>query len=958
MKNNQNTRIGKTMLLLAVIIVLAAAGATKVQAAAQPVSVTSCKLNAGGKKITVKAKVKTKTKAMGKKLYLLGLNANVSESGKKSAKPLASAKAKKGKITFKVNYSSSMLYQKFVVAYKKNKKYVITSDAMYITNPEALATYTGTGPKAASKKGLQVEELSDSLEIGTQHAVINWTLNSIMNNNAAHKTEFTYKGKRYYFDADLLQKNDEQVKAYNAAGVRVTVILLLPKDASSGGTASMQFGGNSYTKFSSIKTSSAAGCRAFEAVMAFLAARYGTKENLVCGWILGNEVNSAAIWNYGGGKSLDNYMANYARAFRICYNAVKSVNKHAKVYISLDNNWNRDIDGKGKQYFSSKETVDKFYEKLKAQGKIGFQIAFHAYPQGMSDPIFWDDTQATSSKKSPIINFKNIKVLTSYAKSNFGKDCTVMLSEQSFNSSRGQEIQAAAYAYAYYISEGNSQIEAFIYGREFDHPEEMKSGYHWGLCDNWHSKRLIWSVFQYIDSKESFTFTDPLLKYTNLKKWNKIDGFKKSYYTKKASKLNKAAITSVEPASATELALAWEKLNTGDGYEIYRNGSKIATITGNSNITYKDKNLQTGVSYQYQIRMYKDAPGKRLYGTFSDAALAAPTAGQVILKPDDCEVSGNEIKIAWKKMDDAAGFEVFRSTEENGTYTLLATVTGDKNSYKDKDTVSGMTYYYKVRAFSSAGGLVYYGKYSETLAKQAMIQLTAGIADGKVVLNWTKWLDADRYRVYCKPKAASDYVRMKSLNALTYSSRQYNDVPNHAVEFTVGEVYCFRVRADFGNGTYSKYSNVVELLIDGQFNLVPVPTGADENDEMISTETESTQTESTEAEETERTETEDTEAAETESTETERTETEGTETAETERTETEDTETDGTERTETEDTETAETERTETEDTETAETEHAETESKEAAETERAKTESGKPEQRDKKSRIISAWVR
>ena len=53
-----------------------------------------------------------------------------------------------------------------------------------------------------------------------------------------------------------------------------------------------------------------------EAVMAFLAARYGTKENLVCGWILGNEVNSAAIWNYGGGKSLDNYMANYAPQMR------------------------------------------------------------------------------------------------------------------------------------------------------------------------------------------------------------------------------------------------------------------------------------------------------------------------------------------------------------------------------------------------------------------------------------------------------------------------------------------------------------------------------------------------------------------------------------------------------------------------------------------------------------------
>ena len=70
-----------------------------------------------------------------------------------------------------------------------------------------------------------------------------------------------YRGKTYYLDADQLQRNDEQVKAYNAAGVRVTVILLLPKDAASSGTKSMQYGGYSYTKFSSFNTTSKAGCR-------------------------------------------------------------------------------------------------------------------------------------------------------------------------------------------------------------------------------------------------------------------------------------------------------------------------------------------------------------------------------------------------------------------------------------------------------------------------------------------------------------------------------------------------------------------------------------------------------------------------------------------------------------------------------------------------------------------------
>ena len=51
------------------------------EAATQKVSVTSCKLNGSGSKLTVKAKVKQKTSAMGKKLYLLGLNAYGSETG-------------------------------------------------------------------------------------------------------------------------------------------------------------------------------------------------------------------------------------------------------------------------------------------------------------------------------------------------------------------------------------------------------------------------------------------------------------------------------------------------------------------------------------------------------------------------------------------------------------------------------------------------------------------------------------------------------------------------------------------------------------------------------------------------------------------------------------------------------------------------------------------------------------
>ena len=855
---------------------------TPIQAAEQPVTVSSCKLNSSGSKLTVEAKVKKKTKSMGKKLYLLNLNAYNSETGKKSVKPLASVKTKKGTITFKVKYNSSMLYQKFVVAYKTKGKYQIVSDARYITNPEVLAAYKGKGPKAASKKGLQVEHLSDSLELGTQHAVINWTLNSLLNNDAINKETFKYKGKTYCLDADQIRKNDELVQAYNAAGVRVTVILLLPKDAASTGTSSMQYGGYSYTKFSSVKTSSKTGCRTFEAIMTYLAKRYSTKQNLVCGWILGNEINSPCVWNYGGGKSLNSYVKDYARSFRICYNAVKSCNKNANVYVSLDNNWTRDLDGKKNSYFGSKSVLDTFYKKIKAQGNIVFQIAYHAYPQGMSDPVFWDDSMATNSTKAKIINFKNLRVLTNYVKKNFGKKYTIMLSEQSFNSNRGELVQAAAYAYAYYISESNSMIEAFIYGREIDHPEEIQTGYRWGLCDNWYAKRLIWHVFQYIDSKDSFKFTDPLVKYTDLKKWSKVSGFNKTKYSKMKSKRQKGAITDITPVSSTSVTLTWKKLDQGDGYEIFRDGKLIASVAENFNVTYTDTGLAKGSTHKYQIRMYKEAPNAknpsqkvRLYGEKSSAVSVTLTAGQVVLETKKCVVSGKEITVAWKKMTDVDGFEILRSTAENGNYSVVGSVAGNKTSYKDKNTQSGTTYYYRVRAYVKVNGTNYYGKNSDAVAKQALIQLSAEIVNGEIVLNWTQWQNATKYRVYCTTESANDFKRLKNVEGLTYRCKEYIDSSGAKISFEEGEEYLFRVRYYIDGDHRSPYSNTVSIKI--QEGDMISSTGASEEEtesddtenQETTTETETPSTETTTETETQGTEAETTTEIEIPSTETE-----------------------------------------------------------------------------------------
>ncbi len=784
-------------------------------AADKDAAITYCRLNSRGNKVTVKAKVQKRNSSYGKNLYLLALDGQASETKAIKASPVASKRNKKGTITFQVKYKSPMLYQKFVLAYRSKGRYKAISNSYYITNPEVLATYRGSGPKTISKKGLQVEDLDESLELRTQHAVINWTVDSILTTNCTRTLPYKYRGKTYRFNADMLEHNDAQVKAYNAAGAKVTIILLLPNSSNSQ-TNAMRYTGSHDAHFSSFNTSTQNGCRTFEALMSYLAARYGTKANYVSGWILGNEVNSPCKWNYGGNKKLSAYMANYARAYRICYNAVKSVSKNSNVYISLDHNWNLDADISGNHYFTTKNTLDEFYRQINKQGKIVFHIAYHAYPQALLDPVFWDDGLATDSAGSTLITFRNLNVLTDYVKKHFGKKYTIMLSEQSFNSNMGEAVQAAAYAYAYYLSESNSMIESFIYGRQFDHPVEMEDGCYWGLSDNSRTKRILWHVFQNIDTSQSFRFTSQLVKYTDLKSWRKISGFQKTKYEAMPALNRKPVLGNVSMEDTNKATLFWQKVDFVDGYEIYRDNKKIATIMDPSVLGYTDDELAAGKTYSYRVRSFKFIPNREnanekgaLFSSYSSRLRITATTGKAAFHPDSCSVSGKNITLSWAKQSGVSGYEVARSTASDGAYTTIAS-TG-KTAFTDKDTVSGTAYYYKVRAYIKKNGSNYYGAYSNAVRLQAHIQLDAKITDHKLTLSWTEWPDAARYQIYCSYNGGASFSKIKTISnpeILTYSCVDYR-IDKETFSFDKGKTYLFKIRA----ASSSDESNIAEVTI-------------------------------------------------------------------------------------------------------------------------------------------------
>ncbi|MBQ3061388.1 MAG: fibronectin type III domain-containing protein, partial [Lachnospiraceae bacterium] len=70
------------------------------------------------------------------------------------------------------------------------------------------------------------------------------------------------------------------------------------------------------------------------------------------------------------------------------------------------------------------------------------------------------------------------------------------------------------------------------------------------------------------------------------------------------------------------------------------------------------------------------------------------------------------VNFKWDKCVGVTGYEVYRATSKNGTYTKVGTVATTTAAFKNTGLKSKTTYYYKVRAYKTVGTTKIYGNYS------------------------------------------------------------------------------------------------------------------------------------------------------------------------------------------------------------------------------------------------------
>ncbi|BBF44012.1 endo-1,4-beta-xylanase D [Lachnospiraceae bacterium KM106-2] len=168
---------------------------------------------------------------------------------------------------------------------------------------------------------------------------------------------------------------------------------------------------------------------------------------------------------------------------------------------------------------------------------------------------------------------------------------------------------------------------------------------------------------------------------------------------KNAATVAKVTGVKVLSQTTTSIKISWKKSKNVAGYEVFQkknsNWKKIKVLNGNKN-TWTIKKLSSAKSYQFKVRAFAVASGKKVYGKFSGVlkAVTAPKApsGIKLLKKN------GKATLSWKKVGGATSYVVYRYDTKTKRYKRVATMASKKCSYSSSKFKKGVKVRYKVKA--------------------------------------------------------------------------------------------------------------------------------------------------------------------------------------------------------------------------------------------------------------------
>jgi T5SS/PEP-CTERM-associated repeat protein len=274
--------------------------------------------------------------------------------------------------------------------------------------------------------------------------------------------------------------------------------------------------------------------------------------------------------------------------------------------------------------------------------------------------------------------------------------------------------------------------------------------------------------------------------------------------------------------AADQIALSWtDNAWNEDGFKIERaqdSGGSPGTwgplaIFGPNTTSYTNTSLTLNTKYWYRVRSYNAAADS---GFSNQTGL--PTQPSAPINLTATPVYSNRIDLAWTDLADYEdGFKIERAPDSGGApgvFVQIAVVSSNVTAYSDAGLAGNATYWYRVRAFNSAGDSVYTTAVSGTIP----LPPTAPSALGAIPFSSTRidlaWTDnagnENGFKVERAPDNSGAPGSFAEIATTLFNVTSYSDIG-----LVAATKYWYRVRA-FNTGGDSGYSNQTNATTAGQ----------------------------------------------------------------------------------------------------------------------------------------------
>ena len=154
-----------------------------------------------------------------------------------------------------------------------------------------------------------------------------------------------------------------------------------------------------------------------------------------------------------------------------------------------------------------------------------------------------------------------------------------------------------------------------------------------------------------------------------------------------------------------------------DYYIVYKNGVALPNHPIQATILIMD--LVNGQEYNFTVVAHNIGGNSSNSTSIMASPFTIPNAPTF----NSTSVDSSQITLTWSPNGDGGnaiiGYKLYRSDSENGTYVLIATLSG--LTFKDSNVTSGKTYWYQVSAVNAAGEGALGGPFSTIVPDSPMI---------------------------------------------------------------------------------------------------------------------------------------------------------------------------------------------------------------------------------------------